>query len=137
MSPLWSQAYITSSPFDTDGAHAAFLLSLADAELPNPLHRLPICRFFNNWITAIIDLHPLCSRQMKGEPPSSLQYQLGPYDRLKWTPANDELIRETPFPALVLTFPGKSVAAIRDRIRKLRPHRPDDDEPALMPTAPA
>ncbi len=126
MSPIWAQGYIASSPFATDDAHAAFLLSFADAELYTPQHRLPICRFFNNWIAAIIALHPLISRQMKGAAPSSLQYHAGPYDLLPWTPENDAFILNQPFPAIARAFPGKSASAIWDRIRLLRALRPAD-----------
>jgi hypothetical protein len=72
--PEWMEDYEEYTKGQQNADCAALILAAGDEEFEDATHKIYVVKLLASWLRQIVDLHPLCERQRKGEHFSQLRY---------------------------------------------------------------
>ena len=99
------------------------ILCAADEQWLLRTTRVAVAQLVAQWLQAVLEKHPLCSRQLQpyGKADPCMRYQGYPYDSLPGTEEQDrQLVALHNAEEAIAQFPAKCRDAVRRRYRRLR-----------------
>ena len=122
--PEWLDDYEDSKKDGIYGDCTALLLAAGDEDFADPAGKTYAVQLVAKWLRQIIDIHPLCSRQSRGEHFSQLRYCDRTYRKDGWSATECRALVSTdgsePDSVLQSLCPGRTAASIKTKRFALR-----------------